>query len=184
MGTKVVPISFGNNCGNWAIPAETPSKVFVMFWDILKGDRFGATQPPNLQIFECPQVVGNNCVFRYEHPTTGWWASFGIDAANSWIEGGKGGLGNRPFFTRTVAVSPYVEYTRLTNFYVNAFGNWGYDGFACAFWIDSVHEKAVELEIDFFPDILFEMFPIDGIDYVVKFTSVVQLMNMTVKFTP
>ncbi len=184
MGTKVVPISFGANCGNWAVPAETPSKVFIMFWDVLKGNRFGAAQPPNLQIFHCPQVPLNNCVWRYEHPTTGWWASFGINGLNSWIEGGKNGLGNQPFFTRTIIMSPYTQYHRLSNWFGNPFGNWGYSGFACAFWLSSVTDLAESLNIIAFQNLLFEMFPIDGIDYVAKFNSVVQRMNITVKFSP
>lgn len=184
MGIPVVPIAYGNDCPNWEPVDETPNLCFVMFWNVLIGWRFGSTQPPNLQIFHCPQVPGNNCIWRYEHPTTGWWAEFGIDVANSWIAGGRGGLGNKPFFTRTIVMSPYVEFHRLSNWYGVPNNNYGYDGFACAWWLSSVTELAEAMEIIETPDLLFEMFPIDGADYVIKFASTLQRINVCLKFTP
>lgn len=184
MGIPVNEIVHGADCFHWAEPTQTPSKAYAFFWDILKGDRLGAKSPANGVIFTMNQDPLSPCNYSSPEPNPGWVARFGLDASQSWLQLYINGGAPQYYFGHTLNVSPPPEFQLYINESQAPFGKYGYEGFGTVFWMERVLAVAADMGWAHLTDLMLEMFPVDGVDYVMKFCSHTIRQNIKIRFEP
>lgn len=183
MGTLVEPNPDGDNCAHWDPPADTPLHIWAMFWDVQKGDLFGAFEPPNGHIFKLTQDEFLPCLWRYDCGGFGWQVLFWIDPAQTSIDLVDCVHPNAHYFGRTLDISPPMEYCTFSNVYLNEFGNWGFGGWAMIWWGDLVNWLVAEMGLDSADDLMLETLPIDISNMVLKLCSKSMNTNISFKFS-
>jgi len=183
MGTKVEPILPGPECLHWNPPDETPISLYVMFWDLKKGDRYGAREPPNGHLFRLPQTPEWACDWRCVNLAFGWEVTFNLQSANMALSLRDANLRDNVYFGNTKAYPPIVEYELFTNYYQWPAGNWGWGGFAVLFWMIDIVAIAESLGLGDADDLLFEFFHVSPTEFVVKFCSRSLRTNVKLKFS-
>lgn len=181
MGTKIIEPVPGDICLRWDPVDETPSFVYVVFWDVLKGDRFGAKQPPNEHIFKLPQDPTSSCKWEYENLVSDWHVDFQIAVDQSGVGlSDASGMGNFYFTDVTGPTSP-PEYQLYHNFFQDPFGKWGYNGSAMVFWMTALGITVVDFGLQSAPDLFLEMFSFSDASFVQKLCSLSLVTNFTMK---
>lgn len=184
MGTPIQPNPTGDECLYWDPPSETPEKMYAMFWGVKKGDMGGAFEPPNGHIFTLHQNDITACLWEHLCSGFGWQVQLGIQIHATWIDLVDCVHANAHYFGRTLDLSPPPEYQTFTNWYAHPFGNYGYNGFAVIFWLEKVITLVKEFGWDHVADLMLETFPIDAVDYVLKFCSHEIRANIKIRITP
>lgn len=183
MGTPVQPNPTGANCAHWDPPAETPLYIWAIFWDIQKGDQFGAFEPPNGHAFRLTQTDGQPCRWKYECGGYGWQVEVGIDPDATWIDMVDCVHPNAHYFGQALYISPPPEYCTFANVYRVPWGNWGYLGWAMIWWGDLVAWLSAEMGLDSSDDLMLETLPIDIASMVIKLCSKRMNTNVSFKFS-
>lgn len=183
MGTPVVPITLADNCAHWSDPDETPLYVYSMFWDILKGGRAGAVQPPNLRIFKMTQRPTQACVWEYD----GGFESFGsqviLDALGSELTLFTDHTPRRFYFVDVDGPSPLTEYAPYSNFNTFCPTTYGCFGFGMVFWLTGVLDIVGFFGLTGDDKLKLEQFPVDSDEFVTKLTSLLLRSNVLIKFS-
>lgn len=184
MGIRVRKIVYSDDCFHWIDPEHTPKKVYAFFWDVKKGDRTGAVEPANLRIFTMYQDPLDHCHWYSPAEFGKWKADFGVQAAQCWLSLYLNWSPLRYYFHKTADFSPPDEYHLFVNFYQTPINNWGYNGYGTIFWMKKVIDLAEQFGWDHVADLLQETFPVDCVDYVIKFCSYELQQNIKLRFTP
>lgn len=182
MGTKLQTIPTGLNCGNWDPPAETPSQIYCMFFDMLKGNKVGAREPPNGHIFELPQDPLSPCDWIYNNPAFDWEIHLNLQAGNVSIDLRESVIPNRIYFDDWFVQPPFPANSVFTNDYQTPVNHYGYAGFCVVYWMGTILALADLLSLLDVPDLFFELFSAQPPNLVVKFCSHSLRINTKVKF--
>lgn len=181
MGTPIPDPIVGVNCPNWDPPSETPSQIYAMFYDILKGDNPNAVQAPNCHIFNLTQRPGSPCVWQLWNPVAEWLVQVGIAVGETWLWLGDDDISPHWYFVDHKAVSPPSEYELFTNDFQSPFSDWGYGGFGIIFWSDPFIILPGLLGLDQFDDLKLEVFSDVNNDLFFKYCSLKGHVNVVVK---
>lgn len=181
MGTQLKIPTPGVNCLNWDPPAEAPESIYCQFWDVKKGDRGGAREPPNEHIFRMEQMAGQPCSWKSVNLTYGWEVTFDLQSAAMNIHLQDAVLRDNTYFVDTVSSSPPDEYQVFTNELTTAYGNWGWDGHCIIFWMADAIIIAEEFGLLDAGDLMLEMFPAEAPYFVFKFCSLILRTNVSMK---
>lgn len=184
MGTPVRKIVYGHDCYFWPDPTKTPKKIYAFFWEIKKGDRTGAVEPANLRIFTMYQHPLDHCTWYTVIEFGKWVTHFGVSLEQCWLSLYLNWTPIRYYFFKLSDLPPPDEYQLFANFYQTPINNWGYEGYGTIFWLKKVIDLAKDFGWDHVADLMMETFPVDCVDYVVKFCSLELKQNIKMRFTP
>ncbi len=184
MGIPVDSIPFGSNCSYWSTPAETPGTLFIYFWGIIKGDRAGALDPPNLHVFHLSQLPGQPCVWGALNPVTGWAVQIGLQSGASWLWLWEAQVPARYYFSDSTGPQPFSEYETYANFYQIAAGNWGYAGHGTVFWMAQALDFSEDFGLVDLTALFLEPGPVGTSAQIIKLCDVVLRTNIKIKFIP
>lgn len=184
MGTPIKEIEPGLECGHWDPPAETPIALYCMFWDVEKGDRVGAREPPNGHLFKLDQNPLSPCDWKYVNLTFGWEISFILQAAVMTVHLQDAVFRDNTYFTHNKDYPPLSEYEVFTNVIQWPAGKWGWSGHCVIFWMVGILPLAAAFGFDSVDDTLFEFFAVSTTEFVVKFCSLELRANISIKISP
>lgn len=181
MGIPVSIIPPAAECMYWPDPPNTPGKIYSVFWDVQKGDRGGALQPPNLRVFSCYQVGADACIFNHDVDPPPFCSEFGTQLNACWLYLYTGEWPRRYYFSHQLPISPIDEYQMFTNFAQTPVNNYGWGGFGTIFWLDKVVAIAGEMGWSHLSDLMHEVIPIDAAKVILKFCSKSLGVNVQLK---
>lgn len=181
MGTPVTEIPIGLECGHWDPPAETPVAMYIFFWDVEKGDKVGARQPPNGHVFRLEQDALSPCDYDHDSPLTGWLVEFNIQAALISVNLRDQADPNKIYFLAHLHHSPPVEYDVFTNDYQTPVNNYGYAGYCMVFWMTDIIAMAEDFGLLWPGDLMLEIFGADAPFVIIKFCTLTLRVNVRVK---
>ncbi|MBW7992806.1 MAG: hypothetical protein FVQ84_22690 [Planctomycetes bacterium] len=177
------PGEFGSDCLSCSPPlgtrwevGETPAFVYVYFSELVKCPA-GVKAPPNGQTFKLPQDISNPCLWR--SIGTSWDVIFnarGFAPDESFVQ--LNDSAGRFHFRGTGAICP-AEYTVFPNTAVACLvGNESIGGTAAVYWMDEVLDIISEYNIPTESQLFYELFLIDNVIPVHKFTNRERTLNI------
>lgn len=181
MGTRVEAIPLGLECFCWGPANETPEAIYVMFFEMKKGDVPFAHEPPNGHIFRVPQNPLVPCDFVYDNPAMNWRILLLLQAGAISLTLRQSDFPNFIYFADTTGPPPLPENFVFTNDYLTPVNNFAWDGYCVVFWMSSVITLADAWGFLDAPDLLFELFSAESPDIVVKFCSLSLGINTRLK---
>lgn len=183
MGTPIKTPIIGANCGHWDPVDETPIAVYALFWDVKKGDRGFAREPPNGHLFRLEQKPLLPCAWQYDNAAFDWEVNVSLQANNISMDLRESVADNRIYFIETLVYPPWNEYDLFTNDYQTEINNYGYGGYCVMFWLQNIAAHAELLGLFNAPDLMMEFFFVSTTEFVIKFCSLTLRTNIKLKIS-
>lgn len=184
MGTRISlsdPV-YGPDCPTCFAVGKTPQTIYAWFWEVLKGDKVGALEPPNLHLFTLTQDDVNQCLWKNNIGAFGWDVQLQIFAGpNTRLIIYRDVI--KAYFSCTLAKCP-VEHDIFDNALWHPPGAWGYNGHGIIQWLETASDLIEDFVLPTSNGLLMEFTVDETGQPIYKFNDVETSTNVKFKVEP